>query len=46
MAKRIVKTKRHHHRSKRHHRRTKRRGGRGYTTGASATLAQMAPAPY
>ncbi len=46
MAKRIVKTKRHHRRSKRHHRRTKRRGGRGYTTGASATLAQMAPAPY
>ncbi len=50
MAKRMAKTKRHHRRSKKHHRRTRRsirkRGGRGYTTGASATLAQMAPAPY
>ncbi len=43
----MAKTKRHHRRSKKHHRRTrKHRGGRGYTTGASATLAQMAPAPF
>ncbi len=47
----MAKTKRHHRRSKKHHRSTRRstrrRGGRGdFTTGASATLAQMAPAPF
>lgn len=49
MAKRRYATKKHSKRnSKRAHRhRTyRRRGGRGYTTGASATLAQMAPAPF
>ena len=36
--------KRSTHRTRRNTHR--KRGGRGYTTGASATLAQMAPAPY
>lgn len=43
MATRRRHSKRSSKRTRRHTRRS--RGGRGYTTGAAAELAQMAPAP-